>query len=104
VCACTGLYEFLRDQGSFIGGFFALIAGAIAYWAGKIQAKATNEASNKQIEEATRKDQLHGHCLALGIYVELLAIKVELEGLESKIVSGRFSSSTDITSLLGVLI
>jgi hypothetical protein len=36
----SGLYDFLRDQGSLIAGFLALIAGLVAYLVGKMQLRA----------------------------------------------------------------
>jgi len=42
------LYEFLRDQGSFIGGAMALMAGLLLYFVGRRQAQAV-EAQNRQL-------------------------------------------------------
>jgi hypothetical protein len=36
-------YEFLRDQGSFIAGILTLVGGGLAYFAGRIQATATQK-------------------------------------------------------------
>jgi hypothetical protein len=36
----SGLYDFLRDQGSLIAGILALIAGLVAYRVGKMQVRA----------------------------------------------------------------
>jgi hypothetical protein len=79
VCACTGLYEFLRDQGSFIGGLLALIAGVLAYLAGLRQAVATKLVSEKQIALNNQRDHLQANCLAVGIYTELLTITATRE-------------------------
>ena len=62
-----------------IGGGLALIAGLFAYCAGLRQANATLQAVDKQIEVSNRKDRLQAHCLAVGIYPELLAISVSRE-------------------------
>jgi predicted RNA-binding Zn ribbon-like protein len=48
-------YEILRDMGSLIGGGFALIAGLIAYGAGRLQATATRQAAAMQVESEQRK-------------------------------------------------
>ena len=90
-------YDFLKDQGSLIGGSFALIAGGVAYWAGKIQANATKQASDKQIAVSAQRDQLQAHCLAVGIYPELLEVKVSHERA-SKIVNEEFTKETTTTT------
>jgi hypothetical protein len=64
-------YKLLTDWGSLIGGVFALIAGGIAYGAGLHQANATR----KQIAVNAKKDRLQAHCIAVGIYPELLEEK-----------------------------
>ena len=43
-------YVLLRDQGSFLGGLFALAAGGLAYWAGLIQARAVRETARETID------------------------------------------------------
>ena len=82
----SGLYDFLRDQGSLIGGLLALLAGGIAYLAGLTQARATKEASDKQIAVSAERDQSQARCLAVGIYPELLQVKITHERA-SKIVN-----------------
>jgi hypothetical protein len=48
----------LKDLGSLIGGATALLAGGIAYWAGRFQAKATRRAADMQIAaERERHDR-----------------------------------------------
>jgi hypothetical protein len=49
-------YKLLTDWGSFIGGVFALLAGAALYVAGRQQVKATREAASKEI--AATKDAI----------------------------------------------
>lgn len=44
------LYDFFRDQGSSIAGLLALMAGGLAYWAGRAQAGATRDAARVQVE------------------------------------------------------
>jgi hypothetical protein len=43
----TPVYDFFRDQGSFLAGIVALIAGVLAYLAGYIQASATRKAADQ---------------------------------------------------------
>ncbi len=43
-------YAFLRDQGAFVGGLFALAAGGMAYWAGLIQARVVRETARETID------------------------------------------------------
>jgi len=82
-------YKLLTDWGSLIGGVFALIAGAAAYFAGKAQAKATWQAAYDQLAANDRKDRLQAHCIAVGIYPELLAVKVSSERA-SKLIREEF--------------
>ena len=49
------LYRILTDWGSLIGGGFALMAGFIAYGAGRTQAKATRQAAEMQIKAEHQK-------------------------------------------------
>jgi hypothetical protein len=82
-------YKLLTDWGSVVGGLIALIAGGLAYKAGIIQAKATQQAADKQIAVNARKDRLQAHCIAVGIYPELLAVEVKRERA-SKIIQNEF--------------
>jgi hypothetical protein len=82
-------YKLLVDGGSFIGGVFALLAGAIAYLAGWLQARATRQAADRQIAAAARKDRLQARCIAVGISPELLALEVAYERA-SKTISEDF--------------
>lgn len=51
-------YKLLTDWGSLIGGALALVAGLIAYLAGRLQARATQNAADAQIKaERSRHDQ-----------------------------------------------
>jgi hypothetical protein len=72
-------YKLLVDGGSLIGGVFALLAGAAAYLAGWLQARATRQAADRQIAAAARKDRLQARCIAVGISPELLALEVAHE-------------------------
>jgi hypothetical protein len=69
-------YRLLADQGSFIGGVFALAAGIAAYVAGRVQANATWQAANRQIESTAQKDRRQAHCIVVAIYPELLVVHV----------------------------
>jgi hypothetical protein len=53
---CSLFYDFFRDQGSMIAGLLALIAGVLAYKAGRVQAAQTRGAAVLQIAAAQRKD------------------------------------------------
>ena len=58
------LYEFLRDQGSFIGGTLALLAGLLLYFVGRRQARAV-EAQNRQLKRDKRREFAR-YCLIAG--------------------------------------
>jgi hypothetical protein len=75
-------YKLLTDWGSLIGGGFALIAGAIAYIGAR-------QAATKQIAAIARKDRLQAGSIAVGIYPELLTVKVAHERA-SKIIDEGF--------------
>lgn len=68
-------YRLLTDFGSFIGGLFALAAGVIAFFAGKIAAKATRQAVAMQIADTNRKERLEARSIAVAIYPELRELK-----------------------------
>jgi hypothetical protein len=63
-------YKLLMDQGSFIGGGFALIAGAAAYIGAR-------QAAARQIAAMAHRLQARG--IVVGIYPELLIIQVRHE-------------------------
>jgi hypothetical protein len=48
-------YNLLTDWGSLIGGFFALVAGALAYFSGMLQADATTRAAKAAERENQRR-------------------------------------------------
>jgi hypothetical protein len=72
-------YKLFTDWGSLFGGVFVLIAGVFAYAAGRIQASATRRAAADQIAETRRKDRLQAHCMAVGIYPEILKVRASYE-------------------------
>jgi len=103
------LYKFLSEQGSFLAGLFALIAGAIAYAAGLIQAKATKDAAKRQTEYLNRKDRLQARCIATAIVPELVEVKGAYERAQLAIndhsaASARGTPITPLSVLLGVQI
>jgi hypothetical protein len=57
VCDHSAVYEFFRDQGSIIAGLLALLAGVLAYWAGRSQATETREQSNYMKSTAAESDR-----------------------------------------------
>jgi hypothetical protein len=64
-------YKLLSDQGSFIGGVFALIAGIAAYVAGRVQANATQQAATMQMETELRKIEQEVDTLRKSLATEL---------------------------------
>jgi len=76
------LYKLLTDWGSFFAGIFALIAGAVAYIGAK-------QAAVRQIAALTRKDRLQARGIVVGVYPELLALKV-MHDRASKIIHEQF--------------
>jgi len=75
----TTWLDFADHWQSLIAGAFALVAGVVAYRAGTIQALATEQAAQTQITANDKKDRLQAHCIAVGIYPELLHVKVSHE-------------------------
>jgi hypothetical protein len=65
------VYKLLTDWGSLIGGVFALIAGAVAYFAGTMQAKATREAAQLQIEAMRRSEERELDALRKSLATEM---------------------------------
>jgi hypothetical protein len=65
------LYEFLRDQGSFIAGVLALIAGIMAYRAGRIQATATNTAAEGQLNADRLKEEREIYTIRKSLATEI---------------------------------
>lgn len=80
-------------MGSLIGGVFALIAGGLAYIAGRTQAAATLKAAKDQIAMSAQNDRLKARCIAVGIYPEILWVKANHERA-SKIISDEFPKSS----------
>jgi hypothetical protein len=64
-------YKLLTDWGSFVGGFFALIAGAVAYLAGWLQARATQTAARMQVEADQRKEERELESLRKSLAIEV---------------------------------
>ena len=64
-------YKLLTDWGSLIGGVFALIAGSTAYIAGRVQARATRQASEMQVEVEQRRNDREADTLRRSLAIEL---------------------------------
>jgi hypothetical protein len=64
-------YKMLTDWGSFVGGLFALIAGAVAYLAGWLQARATRTAAIIQVEADRRKEERELETLRKSLAIEV---------------------------------
>ncbi|MGH7839097.1 MAG: hypothetical protein ACREQC_14895, partial [Candidatus Binataceae bacterium] len=65
------LYKLLTDWGSLIGGVFALIAGIIAYGAGHVQAAATRQPAEMQVEAERRKYDQDVETVRKSVAIEL---------------------------------
>jgi len=65
------VYKLLTDWGSLIGGVFALIAGAVAYIAGYMQARATREAANMQVAAVRKSEEREVDALRKSLATEL---------------------------------
>ena len=63
------LYKLLMDQGSFIGGVFALIAGGAAYIGAR-------QAASREIAAMARKDRLQARGIVVAVSPELLQVQV----------------------------
>ncbi len=75
----TGFLKLLYDWQTALAGAAAILGGIAAYVAGRIQAGATREAAKSQITAMTRKDRLQAQGIVLGVYPELLEVKVLYE-------------------------
>jgi hypothetical protein len=64
-------YKLLTDWGSIIGGVFALIAGGTAYIAGWVQARATQQAAEMQVQADQRRDEREVDALRKSLATEL---------------------------------
>ena len=91
-------YLWLKDLGSFGAGILSLVAGVLAYLAGRIQASATKRAAREQVEatksaasdqvwamhqqlsqqrDAAREhDRRAGHALAMALSMEAAHVKM----------------------------
>lgn len=65
------IYKLLTDWGSLIGGVFALIAGAAAYIAGTMQAKAVRQAAQMQVEMMRLSEKREVDALRKSLATEL---------------------------------
>lgn len=89
----TAPYEFMRDQGGWLGGIvaglFTLAGGALAYLAGYIQAQRTMEAARLQVAVAkeqmaqelaviTDRDRREAKALVAGLSAEASRLKMIL--------------------------
>jgi hypothetical protein len=63
---------------------FALIAGALAYYAGVRQARETRQAADRQLSAAAKKNRLQACCITAGIWPEIARIKGD------RIIAARF--------------
>jgi hypothetical protein len=94
----TEAYLWLKDLGSFGAGILSLMAGVLAYFAGRIQASATKRAAREQVEatkaaasdqvwamhqqlseqrDAAREhDRRSGHALAMALSIEAAHVKM----------------------------
>ena len=73
-------YKLLTDWGSLIGGGFALIAGIVAYLAGRAQATATRQAAEIQVAAERRKCDQEVETVRQSLAVELRQVIVRAFG------------------------
>jgi hypothetical protein len=78
-------YELLKDMGSLIGGATALLAGGIAYWAGRIQAKATRRAADMQIAAERERHDREIETVRRSLAVELRQIIARAYGAHTSL-------------------
>jgi hypothetical protein len=64
-------YKLLTDWGSLIGGGFALMAGIIAYLAGRAQATATRQAAEMQVKAERQKCDQEVETVRRSLAIEL---------------------------------
>jgi len=78
-------YELLKDMGSLIGGATALLAGGIAYWAGRIQAKATRRAADMQLAAERERHDREIETVRRSLAVELRQIIARAYGAHTSL-------------------
>jgi hypothetical protein len=91
-------YRLLTDWGSLIGGVFALLAGAAAYIAGRVQASATRQAAVMQVQAERQKGDREVEALRRSLATEIRQI-VPRAFTAHKLLSGLANKQgTPITS------
>jgi hypothetical protein len=75
----------LKDFGSLIGGATALLAGGIAYWAGRFQAKATRRAADMQIAAERERHDREIETVRRSLAVELRQIIARAYGAHTSL-------------------
>jgi hypothetical protein len=79
-------YELFKDQGSFIGGVLTLLAGAAAYLAGQMQARATKSSADLQVAAIKEQTSSYGtdkakrsDFILISIYSDMVAIRHQVD-------------------------
>jgi len=94
--AHTCLYDFLRDQGGFIAGLLTLVAGGLAYFAGRVQATETRKAAAAQvIAILEQKNQAHDDAVA-----QIQALERQLEERNREIADQQWRAKVEIVRAL----
>jgi hypothetical protein len=91
-------YKLLTDWGSLIGGFFALVAGALAYFSGKLQANATRQAAKAAERENLRRFAREGLVASRLMNGVLIRIADDINKL-NKLLSNQVYSGTNAVAV-----
>jgi hypothetical protein len=91
------LYEFFRDQGSIIAGILALLAGLVAYRAGKLQARATTQ-QNIELRTENRRRLAREGIIATRLLEGVLSkIKGDIDRLNKLLDQPQFFANPNAT-------
>jgi hypothetical protein len=91
-------YKLLTDWGSLIGGGMALVAGLIAYLAGRSQATATRQAADTQVEAERHRYEQDKGTLRKSVALELRQMVARAYGAHNSLARLLARTSGQITS------
>jgi hypothetical protein len=87
------IYKLVTDWGSLIGGVFTLVAGALAYFAGMIQATATRQAAAAELAQENEQNRAEVETLRKSLGLELRQLTGQAIGAHRLLVSQALAGS-----------